>query len=244
MAARLTQEEFLSKVRCVHGDTYDYPNTVYTVTRNKITVTCKKHGDFLIVANKHLQGHGCQQCSKQAGIDEIIATTREKRPDLSHVETPPGSKAVPVGTKGDYALVDEEDYERVMQYNWSAHSDGYIYAWKAGLLHRFIMNPPDDAVVDHIAGVRHDNRKSQLRVCSQSLNSANRRETTISGKSRFIGVSPSWGSSWVAYITHNYKRHHLGSFPSEEAAAKARDEAAKKYHKDFARLNFPNENSR
>ena len=65
--AKLTQEEFISKVIAVHDNTYDYSKTVYTCAREKITITCKRHGDFEQSASAHSKGQGCPQCSQSNG---------------------------------------------------------------------------------------------------------------------------------------------------------------------------------
>ena len=61
-AQRLTQEQFLNRAVQIHGDTYDYSKTQYITAMRKVTVTCKKHGDFQQTPNKHLGGQGCPSC--------------------------------------------------------------------------------------------------------------------------------------------------------------------------------------
>ncbi|AUR82720.1 hypothetical protein NVP1271B_22 [Vibrio phage 1.271.B._10N.286.54.B4] len=63
MPKRLTPEEFVKKARDVHGTTYDYSNTEYKNARTRITVVCKRHGNFSILPSKHLQGNKCPVCS-------------------------------------------------------------------------------------------------------------------------------------------------------------------------------------
>lgn len=60
---RYTQEEFLNKAFLKHHDLYDYSKTVYNKSRDKVIITCKKHGDFLIQAGQHLLGVGCHKCA-------------------------------------------------------------------------------------------------------------------------------------------------------------------------------------
>jgi hypothetical protein len=60
------------------------------------------------------------------------------------------------------------------------------------------------------------------------------------GTSKYKGVSwYSRGKKWVAVVQFNKKRHHLGYFTDEIAAAKAYDKKAKVLHGEFACLNFP-----
>lgn len=60
---KLTQEQFIEKCRAVHGDTYDYSQTVYTLSTAKLTIICRTHGPFEQVANCHTTGRqGCPKC--------------------------------------------------------------------------------------------------------------------------------------------------------------------------------------
>ena len=81
-------------------------------------------------------------------------------------------------------------------------------------------------------------------VFSQNLSKRHqgRQFTGVEKKSKFVGVSPNKSSAkkpWRATISHQNKQYHLGSFDSEEEAAKAYDEKAIELYGDNARLNFP-----
>ena len=55
-----TTEEDIEQAKAVHGDLYDYTNTIYLSSSQKVEIKCKKCGRvFSIEANSHLQGHGC-----------------------------------------------------------------------------------------------------------------------------------------------------------------------------------------
>jgi len=60
--ARLTQEEYISRCKAKHGNRYDYSETVYTGSLNKLTIICREHGVFEQKACKHVEGSGCQVC--------------------------------------------------------------------------------------------------------------------------------------------------------------------------------------
>jgi len=155
--------------------------------------------------------------------------------------------------KGYVVLVDDQDYERVIGHRWYAEirtrRDGSVkvYArrkvqtpgisstWQS--LHRFILNAPDGMQVDHINGKGLDNRRSNLRLCSHAENQHNRRPQT-GGTSAFKGVR--WhkaAAKWVASISINGESKHLGSFSSEQDAAKAYDLAAAANFGEYARHN-------
>lgn len=53
----------INEFKKLHGDYYDYSKTLYTKPKEKITVTCRKHGDFKIYKHQHSSGVGCKKCS-------------------------------------------------------------------------------------------------------------------------------------------------------------------------------------
>ena len=101
------------------------------------------------------------------------------------------------------------------------------------------MKPSGNLFIDHRNCNGMDNTRENLRPATRGQNTCNkpkRKNTT----SRYIGVH--WAKRdkrWVAQIKYSGGKKWLGNFDSEEAAARAFDEAARRYHKEFARLNFP-----
>jgi hypothetical protein len=106
-------------------------------------------------------------------------------------------------------------------------------------LHRLLMNAVQTQQVDHANGNSLDNRRENLRFCTSSQNSQNRRRTSTSG---FKGVSlkPRYKSKpWEANIKVAGKLKYLGRFQTPEEAAKAYDSAARDMFGEFAHTNFP-----
>ena len=65
---RLTTEQFINKSNAIHGKKYEYGNCIYLRSIDKVSITCKLHGDFLQKPNGHLSGHGCPKCG---GTDKL-----------------------------------------------------------------------------------------------------------------------------------------------------------------------------
>jgi hypothetical protein len=92
--------------------------------------------------------------------------------------------------------------------------------------------------IDHINGIRTDNRWVNLRLVTNTQNQHNSRSAKGS-TSQFVGVG--WDSTvnkWCAYICPENKKIHLGYFATELDAAIARDKAALKIFGEYARLNI------
>ena len=57
---------FIEKARAVHGDRYDYSETVYVIHSENVIITCARHGDFEQTPSGHLSGYGCAKCGKES----------------------------------------------------------------------------------------------------------------------------------------------------------------------------------
>lgn len=58
----LSQDEFIERANKIHNSYYTYEKTIYKGKREKVTITCPKHGDFSMTAEKHMRGGRCVKC--------------------------------------------------------------------------------------------------------------------------------------------------------------------------------------
>lgn len=160
-------------------------------------------------------------------------------------------KIIPL-TQGQSVLVDDWNYDHLMQWKWFAqkmknsyYAERHVYQngkQKVVAMHREIMNTPPELEVDHIDHNGLNCLEENMRNCTHNDNNRNK---TPWGKSKYLGVSyssPKFGGTVHKYIFAsidiNQKKKHLGYFKTEESAAHAYDEAAKIVHGKFANLNF------
>lgn len=155
-------------------------------------------------------------------------------------------KEIPL-TKGAVALVSPEDYEMASLYKWHLTSHGYAarHDYASGetiYLHRLLNRTPDGMDTDHRDRNKLNNTRENLRTATTPQNTANAskqrgRSSQFKGVCFIMGKGENRVDRWVAYVTQNKKRHHLGYYVSELDAAFAHNLKAKEFFGEFAALN-------
>lgn len=134
-------------------------------------------------------------------------------------------KATPI-----YAKISVSDVGIVERYKWVWSKRNGVVTLYDGThikLHRMLLQPPRDKVVDHINGDKLDNRRENLRIIEQWQNVVNQASRPM----RNIESTPS--GRYYVRMKANGVRHIIGSFDSLGRAIKARDEAAARIHGDI-----------
>jgi len=151
-------------------------------------------------------------------------------------------------TKGQFAIVDDEMYDYLNQWKWFANNhNGKFYVVRnitvsnnkqnKIYMHRLILKPEKNMVIDHLNGDGLDNRKCNLRICTHAENMRNSK-ISINNKSGYKGVSYQENrNNYRAQIKFNNKTINIGDFIDPIDAARAYNDAALKYHGEFANIN-------
>lgn len=160
-------------------------------------------------------------------------------------------KKIPL-TQGKFAIVDDEDYDHLMQWKWLYMNVGYAarkeylgggrknQKQKTIYLHDYLNCPADGLQTDHINENKLDNRKENLRTADRSENQRNKKMLR-NNTSGYKGVT--WdkkSNKWKAQISINNMVKYLGVFLNKNDAAIAYNDAALKISGEFAALNVVN----
>lgn len=189
--------------------------------------------------------HGSRFRDTQAALCSTAATQAPaEMPGAREIRVEGDLAYVPL-TRGRTAIIDAADVPLVDGVLWTCRATRHnFYAVrlvqdgskrKLICMHRLIMNAPPSMLVDHINADSLDNRRSNLRLATNTENTRNQRRN-IRNTSGLKGVS--WQNSnrkWRAQIKVNGQRKYLGSFARPEDAHRAYCEAAALYHGDYAR---------
>lgn len=154
------------------------------------------------------------------------------------------AKAIPVG-RGLFALVDDEDYDRVARHKWwvieNVSGNRYAMARIDGRfisMHRFILNPPSHLEVDHRDGNGLNNQKANLRLCTRQQNQWHRRgeivwqDGTVTKGIYRIEFKDT--VRWYARLSVKGSEWRSGPYKTREEAMRAYDEAARRILGEFA----------
>lgn len=151
-------------------------------------------------------------------------------------------------TQGQVAIVDDWRFDELNQYKWFAAWNSHTKSFfamrsssesgkkKKIKMHAIVAGTPRGMITDHINHDTLDNQEKNLRVCTNSQNMMNRGKQA-DNTSGFKGVFKN-KRGWQAQIKVNQKHYCLGTFSIREDAARAYDNAAKRLHGEFAKLNF------
>ena len=147
---------------------------------------------------------------------------------------------------GHQVSFDDEDVMLLFNFKWRVIKRNRSYyvesgsheigGYRVNAMHNLILPRRDGFVVDHIDGNGLNNRRSNLRYATLSENQFNQR---VRPEKRFKGTYyyPREKKPWSARIQANGKAKNLGRFHTEEEAAAAYNDAARKLHGQFAKLN-------
>jgi hypothetical protein len=131
-------------------------------------------------------------------------------------------------TRGQFAKVDDEDFEFLSQWKWHALKQPHTFyaarnvtvdgKRKTIWMHRVVNKTPEGLLTDHKNGDGLDNQRHNLRSATHQDNMVNCARHRA-GSSKYRGVS--WHVSnrcWIAQITINYRYIYIGRFETEEEA--------------------------
>ena len=144
---------------------------------------------------------------------------------------------------GHAVLIDSADFERINKHSWYLFRTGRNNEYAKTdrrhghiLMHRLIMSPPKHLQIDHRDGNGLDNRRSNLRICTDLQNKLNTGKKRV-GK-RFKGVFfDKRHGTYYAQLWLNRKSYFGGRHKTEIEAAIAYNELAVQHHGEYARLN-------
>ena len=217
----------------------DFPNGKRKAAGWYVFCECNPDNIFRVrqsdLKNGHTRSCGCLLSENARIVGKLNDGSKHKKYNTYNLS---GEYGIGYTLKGEEFYFDLEDYDKIKNYCWMINDNGYVVTRinkNFVFMHRFILNLTDkDVVVDHIYHNKTDNRKSQLRTCSNTENSRN---ATIgkNNKSGVVGVYfNKEKGKWEATIKVNRKTIYLGRFENIEDAVKCRLEAQDKYFGDFS----------
>lgn len=136
-------------------------------------------------------------------------------------------KEIPL-TRGKFAIVSDEDFEKLAVFRWYCDTKGYACRsvkingrYTTEKMHRTVIMAKPGEEVDHIDGNPLNNTRKNLRLCTHAENQANRTRLQKNNTSGYSGVRKN-RNKWCAILWRGGKGIYLGSFDTKEEAIEAR----------------------
>lgn len=241
---RLTRSELRRGLRtsCAHGK-LENPNDIVGRRFEKLVVE-----KYIGMVGKHRLYECVCDCGKHVQVfrDNLFGGNTKSCGECNiHIE-PEEDYYRYFCDNGESFIFDACDLELVKAHRWYMHY-GYPKTNVGDAtvpLSRMILGEPEDVFVDHISMDTTDNRRCNLRVasCAENCRNVGMRKNNKSG---YKGVSLHRQSGkYRVDIGFEGRIIYCGLYSTAEEAALAADEAMRKYHGEFARLNFPREGER
>lgn len=108
-------KEFIKRAKEIHGNKYDYSNSIYIKAHSKIKIICPIHGEFVQIAHDHLDGHGCKKCA------DISTKEKQKNSTKNFIEIANRKH----GNKYDYSKVEYKNCKKKVCIICPKHGDFY-----------------------------------------------------------------------------------------------------------------------
>lgn len=194
----------------------------------------------IVCGRKHNGKHSSKYCRKHQWQIENLGKTLDNNPrtkfdsnefrfignDIVEFDT---YKLPTLETNNTY-IIDAEDYPLVSKYKWYSNKLGYA-ATKGIFLHRMLSGAKKGQQVDHIDTNIRNNKKSNLRIVNNSLNSSNRKpynKYNIKGIEYHKSIN-----KWSAYFRINDKQYHSPCYETKQEAAFARFILEQMFREEF-----------
>lgn len=228
-SVRKTTEQFIAEAKAIHGDKYDYSKTVYKTNREKVFIICKRHGGFWQSPKSHINGNGCQkcyQCSKHkygAAICDIPNSSNER-----YYKT---WRSMLDRTLGSVYKNKYPTYKGcVVCDEWLTLSN--FKAWFESAENGYIEGYHLDKDI-----LVKGNKVYSPQTCCFVPHEINTLFSRKTNGSLPIGVNRS-GDFFTASMSINYRKKHIGYYPTIEEAFYAYKDAKERYIKEIAEKYF------
>lgn len=126
---KIKTEDFVHKSKIIHGDLYDYSETVYVNCRTKVKILCNKHKEFFEqYPRMHLDGKGCPSCSNSKG--EVKVKNLLESNKIKYVPQYKNSTCVYKNMlRFDFGLFDENNVlVGTIEYNGAQHYSPFDFS--------------------------------------------------------------------------------------------------------------------